>query len=999
MKKIMIALMLLAPLALSAQQVEKLQKKADGGDTKAMRELAAHYEVGYGLPVDTAKALELYRKADAAGNADAKGDLSRLAVYYSALGHDSTESYRLAKASADAGSPYGTYRLAVCYLDGIGVTRDRQRFRELNEKAIAMGCEEALALKGRQHLFGSTAYPHDLPKAYECLKKLKSKTCHTSKYFLMAAYYNIMGDEKTALKWIDDGAKVGNAGAIGERARFMQYGWGMPRDERAALAEYRRLKEKFHGDANFKSLEANLLAYAQDTTLRDPAMALRLFEEIGDERGYGNYDHIALSYIFGNFTPIDTNMAYRYWLRGARKGDVSSMEHLASYHQINGNIDSARYYMQMAYNEESGNAAQMLAAEYFSEDQELANRYAQRAADWGNEEMRVAMGELYASQGNNDKAMECYDKAIDNAYYDAYGYKAVVIGETTGNEKKFVKVLEEGSRKGSSRCNAALGAYYENKEDYREAAKYYELAGEPQSDYQLARLYINGALDKDSVTAESRARGLVLLRRSAQAGNRDGMYWLGYAHQQAIGVEQNLDSALYWYRQLADMDDGRSLMQLAIAYEHGRGVQPDTALAMDYYRRAGEAGESDGYAFLGDFYRNGTSFLPADSAKAFEYYQMAADIEGDNAAGLYYVADSYLRGIGVAKDTAQALPYLRSAAAMGSYTSMGVLGDYYNYGWPGVEQDGDSALYYYFEASKGDDPRGDYMIGSWLWDQEMYSKAVEYYGSAASHGNVDAMVSYAVALLTGEGVEQPDPETGYSILENVANANTGGRAFLLLSTARLMGLGCTADTALAVRYLDSSAAMGNASAMMTMGNFYAAGEVVPRDTVKTLEWYNRAVAAGSTTAMKRLAASHQSGEVVPLDKKRAAELYQMAADRGDLEAMCRLGLCYEEGEGVILNSRKAYNLYMQAAEKGSTYGIFLVAMCYVEGVYVKEDMEQAAQWFLKGAEAGDVRCCYYIGQLYANGEGVKKNKKEAKRWLTVAAEAGMEAAEQALREL
>ena len=66
---------------------------------------------------------------------------------------------------------------------------------------------------------------------------------------------------------------------------------------------------------------------------------------------------------------------------------------------------------------------------------------------------------------------------------------------------------------------------------------------------------------------------------------------------------------------------------------------------------------------------------------------------------------------------------------------------------------------------------------------------------------------------------------------------------------------------------------------------------------------------------------------------------------------------------------------------------------------MKEDMEQAAQWFLKGAEAGDVRCAYYIGQLYANGEGVKRSKKEAKRWLSVAAEAGMEAAEQALREL
>lgn len=991
-------MMLFAPLACFGQQVEKLQKKVAKGDTEAMRELAAHYESGYGLPVDTAKALELYRQADAAGNIDAKGDLSRLAIYYSALGRDSAECYRLAKASADAGSPYGTYRLAVCYLDGYGVKKDAQRFKELNEKAIAMGCEEALTLKARLLLYGSTAYPHDVQQAFQCLKKVKGGTCHSMKYSLMASYYMMMGDEKTALKTIQKGISCGETACILDYPRYQAFGMGMPRDERAALAEYRRLKEKYHGDAIYKMMEARILGYATDTTLLDKPLALRLFQEVGDEPGYENYDNIATSYIYGEFTPVDTALAVRYWYRGARKKDVASINNLCRYHSINDNTDSVEYYYKLGYELESTQAAGYYAQKAFEAgDYQTEIRYALQGADWGDEELRVAAGRTYMEMGDADNARRCFDMAVANGNHDAYVFKASLAASVDGNQKQALRFLEEGGRKGSSDCWLSLGSYYESleKPNFRKAAECYEMASVPQADYQLARLYLNGSFDTLPAT---RARGHQLLLRSAQAGNRDGMYALGYDYQQGIGCEQNLDSALYWFRQLADQNDGVSLMQLAVAYEHGRGVEPDTAMAMQYYQRAGEAGISDGYAYLGDFYRNGTSTMAPDSARAYELYQQAAAIENDNAAGLYYVGDCYLRGIGVQKDTTLALPYFRDAAKAGSYRSLAVIGDYYNYGWPGVERSGDTALAYYYEASKGDDPRGDYMMGRYLWSQEAYPQAWSYLSNAAGNGSIEAYVQCGLALMVGAGVDA-NPEKGYAILSDVSHLDEEGRGYYFLSQARLYGIGCEADTALYLRYLDSSATMGNADAMMEIGNNYAEGELVPRDTVKTLEWYNRAVAVGSTTAMKRLAGSHQSGEIVPLDKKRAVELYQMAADRGDLEALCRLGLCYEEGEGVVLNSRKAYNLYMQAADRGSNYGIFLVAMCYVEGVYVKEDMEQAAQWFLKGAEAGDVRCAYYIGQLYANGEGVKKNKKEAKRWLSVAAEAGMEAAEQALREL
>ena len=989
MKKILLLVMLAAPLVAGAQQVEKLQKKVSKGDAEAMLELADYYQAGYGVPVDTAQALSLYRQAEALGSAEAKAHIGRLMLYFSPLGHDSVECYRLSKAAADGGSPYGIYRLAICYLDGIGVKRDYDRAHALMEQAMEKDCPEAYALVGRGYLVGQYGYGHDVEKSYKYLKK-GSEGCCGSKYALMAQYYLVTGDMKAAVKWLEKGKEAGNVMSFARYAMCMENGWGMPVDEPGALAEYRRLKEKFHGNSDYKMMEANLLVSAKDPALRDPELALRLYEEVGNEPFRSNYDFIASSYIFGDFTPVDTAMAYRYWLRGMRKKDAGSMINLARYHVSNDNTDSAVYYLEMAYENESENAAGMLAGFYYERDRSLAMRYLQQAADWGSEEARVALGQMYMEENDYEKAMECFDKAIANCHYDAYLPKAE-LSLLGGGEKAYLNLLEEGGEKGSSRCYGVLGEYYDNNGDYKKAVKYYALSDSPQADFQMARLYLGGAFDTTEATM---LKGRQLLKRAAYAGNRDGMYWLGYYYMQ----EQQRDSANHYFNALAEQGDGLALMQMAIAYEHGRGVEPDTAVAMDYYLRAGQAGVSEGYAFLGDFYRNGTSTIVPDSARALEYYRMGAELPGDNAAALYYVGDSYLRGIGVKKDTAAALAYFREAAGKGSYRSMALVGDYFEYGWGGLPADGDSAIHYYYAASQGDDPRGDYMVGAYLYDNENYELALRYFASAANNGNKDAYVSYAQAMLTGSGMEA-DPVQACDMLEQLTSVTTDGRAQRLLALACLNGYGRQADTALALRYLDTAIACGNTSAMMFLGNLYAEGEVVPRDTVRCVELYNQAVAHGSVTAMLRLGASHKEGSVAPKDDKRAAELYQMAAERGSLEGLCRLGLCYEEGEGVILNSRKAYNLYMQAADKGSTYGMFLVAMCYVEGVYVKEDMEQAARWMLKGAEAGDVRCAYFIGQMYAKGEGVKKNKKEARKWLTVAAENGIEAAEQLLREL
>ena len=558
-----------------------------------------------------------------------------------------------------------------------------------------------------------------------------------------------------------------------------------------------------------------------------------------------------------------------------------------------------------------------------------------------------------------------------------------------------IKQLKKQAKAGDAEAALTLGRYHEKVEEYKKAEKYYRQAATPQADYELGALYLNGNLGKG--TESDMAKGLGLLRRSAAAGNRDGRYWLAFCYMRGIGIEAKEDSAFAIFSQLAADGDSMAMLQTALALDQGFGAPKDTARALHLYRQAGDHGVSDGYAWLADFYLKG-EFVAQNFDSAFALVDRAYRLGGDNLVATIAMANMHLHGIGTSVDTAAAIPYLQEAARLGHGMSLGHLGDCYNYGRGGLQANADSAMACYLAASQLDDPRGDFMVGAWLYDQGDYDRAIGYIASAAENGNIDAMLLYAKALAGGNGLEA-DPEAAFQMVSELAPAMTDGEAYTLLGLMHYSGHGTPEDFHMARLCYDSAIAQGGTRAMMYMGDLYAAGHGVPHDTVEAIRWYDRAVAAGNITAMMRLAASHLSGRVAPVDPKRAAELYQMAADRGNLEALCRLGLCYERGEGVILNSRRAFNLYNEAADRGSSYGMFLVGMCYIDGVYVQEDSEQAFQWFLRAAEAGNLQSCYNVGLMYHTGEGVKKNKKEAKRWLTLAADNGHPAAADLLKTL
>lgn len=554
--------------------------------------------------------------------------------------------------------------------------------------------------------------------------------------------------------------------------------------------------------------------------------------------------------------------------------------------------------------------------------------------------------------------------------------------------------LKKGAKAGQKECMNELGDYYCEQEDYKKGAKYYAMSADPRGDYELGYLYLSGLLSKhgDSDTEH----GLPLIRRSERANYRDAIYMTARMFDAGIALSQNYDSAVYMLRRLPT--DGQALFMLARYYEAGTGVDQDSLQAMEFFRRAGEADFGDGYSFLGDYYRNGFAGIKPDSLQAFQTYMLAAGATTAYANGMTDIAECYLEGIGTRIDSAKAIYYLRDAVEAGSYKAASMLADMYNYGRGGIQPNGDTALMLYQMASQGDDPRGDYMMGAYLYHRGAYDNAMGYLQSAMMNGSVDAALLVAQALLTGNGAEQ-NPIAAVSLLEQLVDDDPTGQAHFLLGLAHYTGSGVPVNYEQSLLQLDTAASLGNARAMLTLGQLYNGSNGIERDTVLVRYWYERAAAAGSVDAMVQLAGSYLSGTAVPRDQARAIELYQQAADLGSLDALCYLGLCHEQGDGVPANPRRAYNLYLQAAEQGSPYGMRLVGLCYSQGIYVEQDLKQAADWFTRSAEAGDIRSAYILGQLYAAGEGVKKDKKAARRWLSIAAENGLPGAAEALEQL
>jgi TPR repeat protein len=198
-------------------------------------------------------------------------------------------------------------------------------------------------------------------------------------------------------------------------------------------------------------------------------------------------------------------------------------------------------------------------------------------------------------------------------------------------------------------------------------------------------------------------RGCVRKRSScggrAEQGDAEAEAKLGTAYVRGLGVPQDYNEALKWYRRSAEQGSAHGEAGLGVAYYYGYGVKPDYAESMRSYRKAAEQGDAAGEAGLGYLYQHGIG-VTQDYAEALRWYRKAAN-QGQKLAERE-LGELYYNGEGVPQDYDQAFSWSYKGAAQGDAAAEYAVGYMYRYG-QGVPSDRAAANRWFAKAAAAGD--------------------------------------------------------------------------------------------------------------------------------------------------------------------------------------------------------------------------------------------------------------------------------------------------------
>ena len=167
---------------------------------------------------------------------------------------------------------------------------------------------------------------------------------------------------------------------------------------------------------------------------------------------------------------------------------------------------------------------------------------------------------------------------------------------------------------------------------------------------------------------------IAMLEPLADRGNRDAAYTLGVIYDNRPASTRDAAIAAEWYRRAGEAGSSDGLLRYARMLDEGDGVPEDAREAVEIYQRLRKK-RSDYTAtryaalHLGTHYRSGRG-VDRDVPKAMKLFKEAtrskklADIE-PMIMGQLALADIYLQGDGVPADTAKAIEHLGGASTAG----------------------------------------------------------------------------------------------------------------------------------------------------------------------------------------------------------------------------------------------------------------------------------------------------------------------------------------------
>ncbi|MDE5887410.1 MAG: hypothetical protein K2H46_07480 [Muribaculaceae bacterium] len=339
-----------------------------------------------------------------------------------------------------------------------------------------------------------------------------------------------------------------------------------------------------------------------------------------------------------------------------------------------------------------------------------------------------------------------------------------------------------------------------------------------------------------------------LFEKAASLGQVDAMFNIALIYEHGKGVEQDLRKAMMWYKAAAEKGDEKAMVNLGGLLESGPEEIQNHKEAFNWYLKAAEKGYGRAWNEVAHCYKYGIG-VEQSGDKAYENYLKAVEIDnpGQTFFNLYLL---FADGKTFAKDMEKALPWLLKAAELKEPVANFHLGLLYKNGL-GVEQDGMEAFKQFKIAAESGHPHALYELG--------------------------AVYKYVIN----------DPQSAFECFNRSASENI--ESMYELGTCYIYGKGCEKDENKAFECYLKAAEAGHCEAQYEVGVCYRQGEGCQQNFLKAFEWYEKAVAQGNTKAMVNCGILYDNGLGVDKDYRKALEYYNKAAEGGDVQGQYCLG--------------------------------------------------------------------------------------------------------------
>jgi uncharacterized protein len=236
--------------------------------------------------------------------------------------------------------------------------------------------------------------------------------------------------------------------------------------------------------------------------------------------------------------------------------------------------------------------------------------------------------------------------------------------------------------------------------------------GGPVGTFFLALMHLRG-----EGVARDEARGLELLRSSADGGYSAAQYLLGQRYFYGLGLPRDKSQAMSYLLAASADNDYRAFVLLKIIATGSRGERRDRENIVATVKSKARAKISDAQYTLAFMYLIGDG-VPKDRVEEVRWYRAAA---AKNARAAFMLSLMHQSGEGVPHNPAEAFRLMRIAAELGDSRAQYFLGTFYYQG-VGIRIDRPSA-------------------GAW-------------FRKSAESGFDDAQLAYGMLLLSGDGVAQ-----------------------------------------------------------------------------------------------------------------------------------------------------------------------------------------------------------------------------------------------------